>query len=76
MTLISIRVCDVCEAQEDVHMYEIRRDGTRVKVDLCKEHGATLEGFLKAAKPPRTRTRRASRVTTMKEVEDLKKTES
>ena len=82
---ITITVCDRCESTEGLVAYDVKRDGGRVKVDLCRNHAAELEELIRplgeASPVPRKRTTkkvaaargsRAGRVTTMDEIERLK----
>lgn len=77
MAKITVTVCDECGVQDGVKHYDIKEANRKGSVDLCGVHGASLEQLLGAApkttqKPRGTRSR-ARKVTTMEEIEKLKK---
>lgn len=75
---LTITVCDVCkDPNRDARTYELREGARRAKPQLCDEHAAPFEAFLDLEPPssdtPGGRGRRAGRVTTMEEIEAMKK---
>lgn len=85
MSRIVVTVCDVCESQDGVVSYEMKRKGAKgrsVQRDLCEKHKAPLESVLAgvAAAPSKPPAKKAAakkstarkRVTTLKEIEALK----
>lgn len=77
MAKVTVTVCDACGVQEGVKHYEIRESGRKAVVDLCEAHGEPLEQVLasvaNASQRPTKRATRARKVTTMEEIEALKK---
>lgn len=78
MAKITVLVCDECATQDGVKHYDLREDGRRASVDLCGLHASALEELLtRAEEAPRRAVRaprsRARKVTTMDEIEQLKK---
>jgi hypothetical protein len=78
MAKITVTVCDECGAQEGVKHFDIREGTRKATVDLCGAHSIALDHLLGgeppvAQRPTRTRSRAAKRVTTMEEIEALKK---
>lgn len=79
MATINVKVCDKCDIQDGVQTWNLGRQAEVVEVDLCQEHGQTLEEvFASGTKVRRKSTQRRrgpSRtvVTTMEEIERLKK---
>ena len=85
---LTVTVCDVCKNQnEPTKRYEVKEGDRRASVDLCEAHSQPFEGLMGVGTPrkkpgrpagsqaPRKRaaTKRAARVTTMDEIEKLKK---
>lgn len=70
-----ITVCDVCETEEGVQSYEVRKGTRKKKVDLCAEHNGPLESYFPAtaAKKAAAPRGRKPRVATIEEIEALKK---
>lgn len=77
-----IPVCDNCGEREGVEVYTISTGGRKVALDLCETHAAPavalmdlLPGEEKPTKPVKRATRRprVSKVTSMAEIEALKK---
>jgi hypothetical protein len=62
-----IVVCDVCErVDRTTTKYRVWRDGLRVTIELCAEHGKPLESVLaKASKERGSKPRIEDTVTTM-----------
>jgi hypothetical protein len=74
---IVVLVCDDCGDQSDVKRFEIKEGTRKAVVDLCGSHSEWLEGLLKkaasAGQRPRTTRSRTPKVTSMEEIEAMKK---
>lgn len=78
MAELTVRTCDKCGTLEGVVDYAVSREGQVFNLDLCGEHQVPLEELLTfgTSKVPRKRRARRSagaNVTTMEEIEALKK---
>lgn len=80
MAKVTVTVCDKCGTQEGVKHFDIKEGTRKASVDLCGADSEVLDQLLGAAVPTAQRpTKRASRaravkkVTTMEEIEKLKK---
>lgn len=77
MAKVTVLVCDECSSQEQVKHYEVREGGRRATVDLCRTHSKWVEGMLgkpaSASQQPRVTRTRKPKVTSMEEIEALKK---
>jgi len=77
MAKISVLVCDECAGQVAVKHYLVKEGARRAGVDLCKEHGAWVEKLLASslttAQKGRAARSRVRKVTSMEEVDALKK---
>jgi hypothetical protein len=74
---ITVLVCDECASQDQVKHYEVKESTRRGTVDLCGDHSKWVEELLgkapKASQKPRASRSRTRKVTTMDEIEALKK---
>lgn len=76
-----IAVCDRCAEREGVETYTIEGGGSKTRLDLCKTHMEPLVALMdlvpeepvKAPAKRASRKPRASRVTSIEEIEALKK---
>lgn len=77
MAKVTVTVCDQCGAQEDVRHFEVKEGTRRASVDLCGADSIALDQLLAENAPapqrPAKRAPRARKVTTMEEIEALKK---
>lgn len=80
MAKVTVTVCDQCGAQESVRHFEIKEGVRKAGVDLCGVHSEALDQLLgerlAVAQSPARRTSRTRKVTTMEEIEALKKKSS
>lgn len=71
------RVCDICENEEGVCRYRITKlEGSAQRtstVDLCENHGGTVEMAMHAAPTPRRGRKSARPVVSLDQIEAQKK---
>lgn len=71
------RVCDICESNEGVCRYRITKiegNGQRTStVDLCEEHGGTVEDAMSAAPTPRRGSKATRPVVSLDDINTKKR---
>lgn len=75
---VIITICDACKkSTEDITSYEIRKDGStkRTKVDLCGTDSVVLENLIAQAPKATPGRKRATRITSVEEIERMKQQE-
>jgi hypothetical protein len=80
---VTVTVCDICEDRNaETKRYEVKEGGRKVAVELCEQHGQPLEGYLARTPTPAKKVaqkrsaatrKRTPRVTSIEEIEKLKR---